>query len=434
LIPAICDALLFVTVFAVESRFIPRVRGTAFNVSVLITFEIAFLLFAIGENVYSMHQRVAAETSAALRAILWATLIGLLACAPAKRLALPLLGFGACNGCALLISRSLWHALNPAQERRRNVLIVGSGATAQRCAEAIRRDARSERLVKGFIADSHLRNVYGPAMLSRIAREEFIDEVIVASGDPAVVRIAISESRRNFLDVSAFPEIGAPRLSGRVTFTTIGGLPLLNIQGHEPPEFALNTKRALDVGTSLLALVILAPLALVIAGLIKLDSPGPALYRADRTGRKGRRFRCYKFRTMICDADALKSDLRAQNEREGAFFKMTNDPRITRMGRVLRRYSLDELPQLWNVLRGDMSLVGPRPHPPDDVKRYQLRHLQRLDFVPGLTGLWQVTARGDPSFERSVALDVEYISRWNLWLDLRILLRTVAVVFAGSGV
>jgi lipopolysaccharide/colanic/teichoic acid biosynthesis glycosyltransferase len=137
---------------------------------------------------------------------------------------------------------------------------------------------------------------------------------------------------------------------------------------------------------------------------------------------------------MICDADALKSDLRAQNEREGAFFKMTNDPRITRMGRVLRRYSLDELPQLWNVLRGDMSLVGPRPHPPDDVKRYQLRHLQRLDFVPGLTGLWQVTARGDPSFERSVALDVEYISRWNLWLDLRILLRTVAVVFAGSGV
>jgi exopolysaccharide biosynthesis polyprenyl glycosylphosphotransferase len=271
-------------------------------------------------------------------------------------------------------------------------------------------------------------------MLSRIAREEFIDEIIIATGDPAVVRIAISEARRNFLDVSAFPEVGIPRISGKVTFTTIGGLPLLNIHGHEPPTYALSTKRALDIGASLVALVLLAPLALVMAGLIKLDSPGPALYQAERTGRKGRRFRCYKFRTMVFDADALKGDLRAQNERQGAFFKMAHDPRITRMGRVLRRYSLDELPQLWNVLRGDMSLVGPRPHPPDDVKRYQLRHLQRLDFVPGLTGLWQVTARRDPSFERSVALDVEYINRWNLWLDLRILLRTIAVVFAGSGV
>jgi lipopolysaccharide/colanic/teichoic acid biosynthesis glycosyltransferase len=137
---------------------------------------------------------------------------------------------------------------------------------------------------------------------------------------------------------------------------------------------------------------------------------------------------------MVPDADALKNELRGRNEREGAFFKIGNDPRITRLGRLLRRYSLDELPQLWNVLLGDMSLVGPRPHPVDDVSQYELHHLQRLDFVPGITGLWQVTARRDPSFERNVALDVEYIKNWNLWLDVRILCKTVSAVFEGSGV
>jgi lipopolysaccharide/colanic/teichoic acid biosynthesis glycosyltransferase len=137
---------------------------------------------------------------------------------------------------------------------------------------------------------------------------------------------------------------------------------------------------------------------------------------------------------MVAEADSIKDELRGKNEREGAFFKIGDDPRITRIGRLLRRYSLDEFPQLWNVLLGDMSLVGPRPHPTDDVDQYQPQHLQRLDFVPGMTGLWQVTARRDPSFERSVALDVEYIRNWNLWLDVRILCRTVKAVFEGSGV
>ncbi len=136
---------------------------------------------------------------------------------------------------------------------------------------------------------------------------------------------------------------------------------------------------------------------------------------------------------MIPNADSLKSNLRVINERQGAFFKIANDPRITRIGRILRRYSLDEFPQLWNVLRGEMSLVGPRPHPPDDVERYSLSHLQRLDFVPGITGLWQITGRNDPSFENSVALDVEYIRKWSLGFDLRILLKTVAIVLGGSG-
>ena len=136
---------------------------------------------------------------------------------------------------------------------------------------------------------------------------------------------------------------------------------------------------------------------------------------------------------MVADADGMKDSLRIRNEREGPCFKIADDPRITSVGRILRRYSLDELPQLWNVLRGEMSLVGPRPHPLDDIERYRLEHFRRLDVTPGITGLWQVTARHDPSFETNMALDVEYIEQCNLWMDLQILWKTVFVVLHGSG-
>ena len=160
---------------------------------------------------------------------------------------------------------------------------------------------------------------------------------------------------------------------------------------------------------------------------------GPVLYIAKRAGRKGKSFRCYKFRTMVANADELKEHLRRTNERSGPFFKVRNDPRITRFGKILRRYSLDELPQLWNVVKGDMSLVGPRPHPLDDVAGYEAEHLGRLDVTPGITGLWQVTARRDPYFRRGLELDREYIRTWSLTLDFMILLRTFRAVLCGSG-
>ena len=209
---------------------------------------------------------------------------------------------------------------------------------------------------------------------------------------------------------------------------------MLTLREERMPTFRLFLKRNVDAVAAAAVLVFTSPLLLIIAIAIKLESPGPILYQAHRAGLKGRRFRCYKFRTMCVDADNLKEHLRAHNQRRGPFFKIVDDPRITRIGRFLRRYSLDEFPQLWNVVWGEMSLVGPRPHPIDDFERYDLGDLQRLDVPPGLTGLWQVTARRDPSFERGLALDLEYIRNWSLWGDFQILCKTVAVVFQGSGV
>jgi lipopolysaccharide/colanic/teichoic acid biosynthesis glycosyltransferase len=178
---------------------------------------------------------------------------------------------------------------------------------------------------------------------------------------------------------------------------------------------------------------VLCPVMLVIAIMVKLDSPGPIFYRASRIGRKGRTFTCLKFRTMVVDADKKLKDLQHKNERDGILFKMTNDPRITKMGIKLRKYSLDELPQFFNVLAGDMSLVGPRPPLASEVEKYDLAHLKRLDVLPGMTGLWQVEARQDPSFDSYISLDTAYVENWNLLLDVRILARTVGVVLGGTG-
>ncbi len=192
-------------------------------------------------------------------------------------------------------------------------------------------------------------------------------------------------------------------------------------------------KRSLDVAGAALALALTSPLMAIVALLIRLDSPGPVVYAAERTGAKGRRFRCFKFRSMVSDAEHLKEELRARNQRQGPIFKIDDDPRITRIGHIIRRYSLDELPQLWNVLRGEMSLVGPRPHPVDEVSHYELHHYRRLDVKPGITGLWQITARDCPSFELNMHLDLTYIENWSLRLDLRILANTVRVLFVPEG-
>ena len=192
-------------------------------------------------------------------------------------------------------------------------------------------------------------------------------------------------------------------------------------------------KRAFDIVFSFCVLVAMTPVFLLVALAIKLNSPGPVFYLSNRIGKKGRVFKCVKFRTMVADAEQRKAELLHMNERDGVLFKVTNDPRVTPLGRFMRKFSIDELPQFWNVLRGEMSVVGPRPPLGEEVKEYSLSHLRRLEVTPGITGLWQVQGRQDPSFASYVSLDVTYIDNWSLWLDFSIILRTIAVVFQGTG-
>lgn len=219
------------------------------------------------------------------------------------------------------------------------------------------------------------------------------------------------------------PECSAPVIRSRYQSEELKGI----------TGFGALCKRAIDLVLASIALVIVAPVMAIVAILIKLDSKGPVLYRSTRVGKNNAHFGCLKFRSMVVNADELKDRLRAHNQREGATFKIADDPRITPFGKFIRRYSLDELPQVINVLKGDMSIVGPRPHPLDDVARYELADLERHRVKPGITGLWQVEARRDPSFRRNMELDIEYIRNWSLMLDLRIICKTFAAVLRGEG-
>jgi lipopolysaccharide/colanic/teichoic acid biosynthesis glycosyltransferase len=193
-------------------------------------------------------------------------------------------------------------------------------------------------------------------------------------------------------------------------------------------------KRGLDIFVSFLGLVVLSPLFLIVGALVAVSSPGSALYAWDVIGRHGRPFRGYKFRTMVANADELKPKLLHKNEMTGPVFKMRDDPRLTRLGRFLRKFSIDELPQLLSVLKGDMSLVGPRPAGPLEWEQYEPWQRRKLSVTPGITCLWQVSGRNRVSkFDEWVRMDLDYIDHWSLWLDLRILLRTVAVVLRGTG-
>ena len=317
----------------------------------------------------------------------------------------------------------------------RNVLIVGAGELGRRIADYLDKHPEMDRSVCGFLDE---RKPLGNGVVGRtsdlaeLARTGFVDEVIVAAPhDRNLTLRVLHAARRLRLDVKMAPDLFGCEPTRESQ--SMGSIPLISLHEEELPVRGLLVKRALDVAAAGTALMLMAPALALIAILIKLGSPGPVLYAAPRAGRKGKPFRCYKFRTMVRDADDLKEKLRKRNQRSGPFFKIAHDPRITPIGRFLRRYSLDELPQLLNVLKGEMSLVGPRPHPLDDVAAYAIEHLPRLDVIPGMTGLWQVTARRDPSFQTGMNLDIEYIHCWSLGMDMRILLKTAGAVLRGSG-
>jgi exopolysaccharide biosynthesis polyprenyl glycosylphosphotransferase len=212
------------------------------------------------------------------------------------------------------------------------------------------------------------------------------------------------------------------------------GLYLISMESPRPSPAAMFVKRVIDIAGACVGLTICGAAFVVFAPLIRLGSPGPAIFRQTRVGKNGRRFTLCKFRTMQEDAETQKASLLAANEMSGHLFKLRNDPRVTRLGRFLRRTYLDELPQFWNVLKGDMSLVGTRPPTPDEVACYSPHHRRRLSVRPGITGLWQSMGNGKVwDFEVVVRLDCEYIDRWSIWLDVQILARTILVVARGAG-
>jgi len=318
----------------------------------------------------------------------------------------------------------------------RNVLIVGAGNVGRELARQFEENAHWGLRVKGFVDQNGngASQILGkPGDIDNLIRAHFVEEVfITVPSQRNLVKSVAVEARKLRCHLRVVPDL-YDGLGWFAPVEHLGKFPILELCGEPIPRSGLLIKRFMDVAFSALALICLAPLFAILAFVVHLDSPGSVLYRSVRVGRKGEKFNCLKFRTMVNGADQQKSLLRKQNERMGPFFKLRNDPRVTRLGRFLREYSLDELPQFWNVLRGDMSLVGPRPHPTEDFERYELEHYRRLDVKPGLTGLWQVTARHDPSFEVNMNLDLEYIERWNLWLDIKILLRTLPVVLSTKG-
>jgi exopolysaccharide biosynthesis polyprenyl glycosylphosphotransferase len=327
-------------------------------------------------------------------------------------------------------------------EGTRNVLIVGTGPEAH----ALRHHLESIRHLgytfKGFIDFSGPGSRFAASAgdvvgamdtLFQNTRKHFVDEIFFTTPcEREIVQDVLRQARAYGVDLRVVPDM-YDGLAWNSPIEYIGQFPTIPLHSGHVPEIGLLLKRGMDMVLACLTLIVLSPLLLAIAVAIKLDSHGPVFYFSERIGKKGRVFRCIKFRTMVRDAEKKRAEVLHMNERSGVLFKIANDPRITKLGRLLRKYSLDELPQFINVLRGDMSIVGPRPPLASEVREYKLNHLRRLDVMPGITGLWQVQARHDPSFDNYISLDVTYVDNWSIWLDIRILVRTIGVVLAGTG-
>jgi exopolysaccharide biosynthesis polyprenyl glycosylphosphotransferase len=346
----------------------------------------------------------------------------------------------------LVLRRGLhWVARHPRLREAREVLVVGSGARALRVCHRLAADSTRRYHVIGFVDEDsetalpELRSEIVGRLddLERVLMRQPVDEVLLALpmkshyGD---IERAIVECERAGVEATYFSDafdcsLAKPKYyhahaeeASAVTLSTVSD------------GWRLVVKRGIDILGSTALLLLLAPLLAVIAAAVKVGSPGPVLFEQERFGYRKRRFRMLKFRTMVDGADRLQAQLESRNEAQGPVFKIRADPRITPLGRFLRRTSLDELPQLWNVLRGEMSLVGPRPLPVRDVTRFSEAWLmRRFSVTPGITGLWQVSGRSNLGFDEWVALDLEYIDNWSLALDFRILLKTIPVTLMGVG-
>jgi exopolysaccharide biosynthesis polyprenyl glycosylphosphotransferase len=344
----------------------------------------------------------------------------------------------------LVISRLLLRGVARSLRRRgynfRRFAVVGSGALAQEVARTLTLHPEWGCSLTGVVLEhSDARSDTLPVLghlgeIGAVLERHVLDQVIFAlpSSQLSMAEEAARACQLQGVAVMICLDLLHGGI-GQVSLTRMDGVPAITFSTVPSDAVALAVKRAFDVLVSATVLLLLAPLLIGVAVAIRLESPGPVLFRQRRVGLHGREFSLLKFRSMCQDAEAKLAELRASNEMSGPVFKMTNDPRVTRVGQFIRRTSLDEFPQFWNVLRGEMSVVGPRPPIPAEVRQYERWQRRRLSVKPGITCTWQVSGRNDINFERWMMLDLEYIDNWSLARDLQICIKTIPAVLLARG-
>jgi exopolysaccharide biosynthesis polyprenyl glycosylphosphotransferase len=359
-----------------------------------------------------------------------------------------LLAFGTVEFLLVAVSRWLFLAgtswLRSQPERLRNFVIVGTTPGAVQVASLLEQGQRFGLRLLAFVytgdeptSPPGLLGSYSllpKERLPELLHNHVVDEVVFAVGKDELTTLEplMQQCEEEGVHMRVHLDF-LPKGFSHVFVEHLSHVPLLTFASSPQNEFALLFKRTVDVVISALVLTVLSPLLLVLAAMIKLTSRGPVFYRQTRCGLGGRQFTLLKFRSMVADADERFPELKKLNEVDGPVFKMRNDPRCTRAGRWMRTLSLDELPQLWNVLRGHMSLVGPRPPLPHEVAQYEPWQRRRLRIRPGMTCLWALEGRSQLRFDRWVKLDLLYIDNWSVWLDFKILLKTIPAVLSGRG-
>jgi len=415
----------------------------------LLLFGLGWVWSLAAQDLYRFRVRWSARTEVlavgraiavfAFAAVVVLDVLSLTTLASVLLLALPALAIA-----SILMRAALRRAFREARRRGRNirsVLVIGTGEPALAFDTKLAEHWELGLRVEGFLGSGDNRSQLGGRYFGEIDRlpavlyERVIDEVAICL--PSATRSEIDDLSELVMaegKIVRIPTELPEYMTSTAYVEDLDGQPIVSLVTGPDRVMALAMKRLIDIGGATLGLILLSPLFAVVAIAIGLTDGRPILFRQPRVGLHGRTFLVVKFRTMSKDADSQRAALRQYNEVSGnASFKMTDDPRVTRIGRVLRRTSIDELPQLWNVLRGEMSLVGPRPHPLDDVAGYDPWHRRRLTMKPGITGLWQIAGRREPDFDRWVRFDLEYIDHWSLWLDLRLLIRTIPAMLRAEG-
>jgi exopolysaccharide biosynthesis polyprenyl glycosylphosphotransferase len=405
----------------------------------------------LSRDAYSSHRtvRLYDEVLRVARVVVLGTLI-LAACGWLMRLdfvSRPFLVLFSGINLTLLIAEKLAIRLLARHVRQRGynyrtLIIVGINSRAREMARTIQDHPYWGLRVLGFVAPNGAESetfaglpVLGTAdELPRVLQDDIVDEVLFVLSRRQLYEFEESFVLCSELGIRARVALYFPHIKARLILEELAGTPLLTFTTTPAAPFPMFVKQLLDYAAAAVGLVVLSPLLLAIGAVIKLTSPGPVLFRQTRCGVNGRPFTLLKLRTMFADAESRLDQVAHLNEVIGPAFKARHDPRVTGIGRLLRRFSIDELPQLVNVLKGDMSLVGPRPPIPSEVSRYQHWQRRRLSMKPGLTGLWQVSGRADiDDFNSWIELDLAYIDNWSLWLDLKIILKTVPAVLSARG-